>query len=237
MESMSIVSLIINASIVVQLVMATLLLLSIVSWYTIWQRQAVLSKTRKALYEFEERFWSGMDLSRLFVQVNNEPNALSGEENIFRVGFKEFARLRKSTTSDPDAAMEGTERIMRVALLREQEKLESGLPFLATVGSTSPYIGLFGTVWGIMHSFLALANQNDASLSVVAPGIAEALIATAIGLFAAIPAVVSYNRFVATVDRILHNYETFMDEFSSILHRKAHSGSPEEPQPSKPNFR
>ena len=176
-----------------------------------------------ALKGFEERFWSGMDLSRLFVQVNTEPNHYSGEENIFRAGFKEFARLRKSAHSDPEAVMAGTERSMRVALLREQEKLEMYLPFLATVGSTSPYIGLFGTVWGIMHSFLALANETQATLSVVAPGIAEALIATAIGLFAAIPAVISYNRFSAEVDRLLHNYETFMDEFSSILHRKAHS--------------
>ncbi len=120
--------------------------------------------------------------------------------------------------------MEGTERAMRVALLREQEKLELHLPFLATVGSTSPYIGLFGTVWGIMHSFLNLANQQQATLAAVAPGIAEALIATAIGLFAAIPAVVGYNRFSSVVDRLLHSYETFSDEFSSILHRKAHSG-------------
>ena len=227
MESMSVVSLIINASIVVQLVMLILFSLSMMSWYMIWQRQSVLSKTKKALQNFEERFWSGMDLSRLFVQVNTEPNAFSGEENIFRAGFKEFARLRKSAHSDPDAVMAGTERTMRVALLREQEKLEAYLPFLATVGSTSPYIGLFGTVWGIMHSFLALANQTQATLSVVAPGIAEALIATAIGLFAAIPAVISYNRFSSSVDHLLHNYETFMDEFSSILHRKAHSSEPE----------
>lgn len=227
MESMSVVSLIINASIVVQLVMLILFSLSMISWYMIWQRQAVLSKTKKALMNFEERFWSGIDLSRLFVQVNTEPNAFSGEENIFRAGFKEFARLRKSAHSDPEAVMAGTERSMRVALLREQEKLETHLPFLATVGSTSPYIGLFGTVWGIMHSFLALANETQATLSVVAPGIAEALIATAIGLFAAIPAVISYNRFSSSVDHLLHNYETFMDEFSSILHRKAHSSEPE----------
>lgn len=227
MESMSVVSLIVNASIVVQLVMLILFSLSMISWYMIWQRQTVLSKTTKALQNFEERFWSGMDLSRLFVQVNTEPNHFSGEENIFRAGFKEFARLRKSGGSDADSVMEGTERSMRVALLREQEKLEEHLSFLATVGSTSPYIGLFGTVWGIMHSFLALANQTQATLSVVAPGIAEALIATAIGLFAAIPAVISYNRFSSVVDRLLHNYETFMDEFSSILHRKAHSSEPE----------
>ncbi len=223
MESMSVLSLIANASIVVQIIMLILFSLSMISWYMISQRQSVLSKTKRALNEFEERFWSGIDLSRLFVQVNTEPNQHSGEENIFRAGFKEFARLRKSSNSDPESVMAGTERSMRVALLREQEKLEKHLPFLATVGSTSPYIGLFGTVWGIMHSFLALANENQATLSLVAPGIAEALIATAIGLFAAIPAVIGYNRFSSSVDSLLHNYETFMDEFSSILHRKAHS--------------
>ncbi len=231
MESMSVWRLIIDASIVVQLVMLILMALSVISWYMIWQRQTTMSKTRRALQNFEERFWSGIDLSRLFVQVNSEPNAFSGQENIFRAGFKEFARLRKNVGSDPDSVMEGTERSMRVALLREQEKLEANLPFLATVGSTSPYIGLFGTVWGIMHSFLALANESQATLSLVAPGIAEALIATAIGLFAAIPAVVAYNRYSALVDRLLHSYETFMDEFSSILHRKAHSGEPEEKKP------
>ena len=224
MESMSILSLIANATIPVKIVMLILLSLSVASWYMIWQRQSVMSKTEKAQASFEERFWSGIDLSRLFVQVNTDPNPHCGQENIFRAGFKEFARLRKNLNSDPDSVMEGTERAMRVALLREQEKLELHLPFLATVGSTSPYIGLFGTVWGIMHSFLNLANQQQATLAAVAPGIAEALIATAIGLFAAIPAVVGYNRFSSVVDRLLHSYETFSDEFSSILHRKAHSG-------------
>ncbi|MEZ5505446.1 MAG: protein TolQ [Gammaproteobacteria bacterium] len=221
---MSVLSLIANASWVVKLVMLTLLGLSIVSWYMIWQRQTIMSQAQRAMTSFEERFWSGIDLSRLFVQINAEPNPHSGQENIFRAGFKEFARLRKNLNSDPDSVMEGTERAMRVAFLREQEKLEMHLPFLATVGSTSPYIGLFGTVWGIMHSFLSLANQQQATLAAVAPGIAEALIATAIGLFAAIPAVVGYNRFSANVDRLLHSYETFSDEFSSILHRKAHAG-------------
>lgn len=224
MESMSILSLIANATIPVKIVMLILFSLSVASWYMIWQRQTIMSKTQKAQASFEERFWSGIDLSRLFVQVNTDPNPHCGQENIFRAGFKEFARLRKNVNSDPDSVMEGTERAMRVALLREQEKLEMHLPFLATVGSTSPYIGLFGTVWGIMHSFLNLANQQQATLAAVAPGIAEALIATAIGLFAAIPAVVGYNRFSSVVDRLLHSYETFSDEFSSILHRKAHSG-------------
>ena len=224
MESMSILSLIANATWVVKIVMLILLSLSLISWYMIWQRQTLMTRTERAKENFEERFWSGIDLSRLFVQVNSESNVHSGQENIFRAGFKEFARLRKNLHSDPDSVMAGTERAMRVALLREQEKLEANLSFLATVGSTSPYIGLFGTVWGIMHSFLALANQQHATLAAVAPGIAEAIIATAIGLFAAIPAVVAYNRFSAMVDRVLHSYETFSDEFSSILHRKAHAG-------------
>lgn len=226
-DSMSIVSLILNATLVVKFVMLTLFGLSIASWYMIWERRTVLGESRRAADEFDERFWSGIDLSRLYVQVNNEPDPFSGHESIFRAGFKEFARLRKSGNVEPDFVMEGAERAMRVALLKEQEKLEMHLPFLATVGSTSPYIGLFGTVWGIMHSFLNLANQNQATLAAVAPGIAEALIATAIGLVAAIPAVVAYNRYSAMADRLLHNYGTFSDEFSSILHRKAHSREPD----------
>jgi biopolymer transport protein TolQ len=222
-HSMSITSLILNATWVVQIVMLILLGLSVSSWYMIWQRRTVLGEARRSADEFEERFWSGIDLSRLFMQVNSDPNPFSGHEAIFRSGFKEFARLRKAGNVEPDSIMEGAERAMKVAMLKEQEKLEAHLPFLATVGSTSPYIGLFGTVWGIMHSFINLANQNQATLSAVAPGIAEALIATAIGLVAAIPAVIAYNRYAAMVDRLLHNYETFSDEFSSILHRKAHS--------------
>lgn len=222
-DSMSITSLILNATWVVQIVMLILLGLSVSSWYMIWQRRTVLGEARRSADVFEERFWSGIDLSRLFMQVNSDPDPFSGHESIFRAGFKEFARLRKSGNLEADYIMEGAERAMRVAMLKEQEKLEAHLPFLATVGSTSPYIGLFGTVWGIMHSFINLANQNQATLSAVAPGIAEALIATAIGLVAAIPAVIAYNKYAAMVDRLLHNYETFSDEFSSILHRKAHS--------------
>lgn len=222
-NTMSITSLILNATWVVQIVMLILLGLSVSSWYMIWQRRTILGEARRSADEFEERFWSGIDLSRLFMQVNSDPDPYCGHESIFRAGFKEFARLRKSGNLEADSVMEGSERAMRVAMLKEQEKLEAHLPFLATVGSTSPYIGLFGTVWGIMHSFINLANQNQATLSAVAPGIAEALIATAIGLVAAIPAVIAYNRYSAMVDRLLHNYETFSDEFSSILHRKAHS--------------
>ena len=222
-ESMSIWSLIANATLVVQFVMLILVGLSFTSWYFIWRRQTVLSAAKRSIAEFEERFWSGIDLSRLYVQINSAANPDSGQENVFRAGFKEFARLRKNPNSDPDAVMEGAERAMRVVLLREQEKLDENLPFLATVGSTSPYVGLFGTVWGIMNSFLSLANEQQASLAAVAPGIAEALIATAMGLVAAIPAVVAYNRYSSLVDSVLHRYETFSDEFSGILHRKAHA--------------
>ena len=222
-EPMSIWSLIADATLVVKLVMLILLAASIMSWYVIWQKKAILARAKASLFIFEEQFWSGIDLSRLFVQVNKQPSIDSGAENIFTAGFKEFARLRKNASSDPDAVMQGSERAMRVALLREQEKLDEHLSFLATVGSTSPYIGLFGTVWGIMNSFISLANEQQATLAVVAPGIAEALIATAIGLFAAIPAAIFYNRFSSSVDQVLHKYETFSDEFSGILHRKAHA--------------
>lgn len=219
----SITGLLLNATVVVQLVMLTLVSLSVLSWYLMINRRKVLKRAERMAFEFEDRFWSGVDLSRLFVQVNSEPNLDCGQENIFRTGFKEFARLRKSESADADSVMQGAERAMRVALLREQEKLETGLPVLATIGSVSPYIGLFGTVWGIMHSFLSLANQQQATLAAVAPGIAEALIATAMGLVAAVPAVVAYNHFSSVVDRLLHGYDAFSDEFSGILHRKAHA--------------
>ncbi|PIE41925.1 MAG: protein TolQ [Gammaproteobacteria bacterium] len=221
----SIPGLIQHATFVVQLVMLVLCLLSVVSLYLAYNRHSLIKRAKKSSVAFEDRFWSGVDLSRLFIQVNNEPNITCGQENVFRAGFKEFARLRKNDAADPDSVMQGSERAMRVALLREQEKLEAGLPILATIGSVSPYIGLFGTVWGIMNSFLALASQQQATLSAVAPGIAEALIATAMGLVAAVPAVIAYNHFTSQVDRLLHSYDAFSDEFSGILHRKAHASS------------
>ena len=219
---MSLVHLIGNASILVQLVMLILLFVSIASWIIIFQRFNMLSQAKKSMEHFENEFWSGLDLARLYVRVNSEPDNESGEENIFRAGFKEFARLRQHSQADGEAVMEGAQRAMRVSLAREQERLDDKLSFLATVGSTSPYIGLFGTVWGIMNSFRSLAEMNQATLSVVAPGIAEALIATAMGLFAAIPAVIAYNHLSAKSESILNSYYTFADEFSSILHRKAH---------------
>lgn len=210
-----------NAGVLVQLVMLLLALASVVSWALIFQRFQVFRKAKQSQVAFEERFWSGMDLGQLYREVNAEPTPFSGMESVFRSGFKEFSRLRQQSR-DADAVMEGTQRAMRVAFSREQERLETHLPFLATVGSTSPYVGLFGTVWGIMNSFRGLAQVQQATLATVAPGISEALIATAMGLFAAIPAVIAYNRFSAMSDALLKNYETFAEEFSSILHRRVH---------------
>jgi biopolymer transport protein TolQ len=222
-DSMSIMSLIGNAGLVVQLVMAALMLASVVSWVMIVVRFRVLSRAGKAGAAFEERFWSGEDLSTLYNQVRKAPDEDAGQEAIFRAGFEEYVRLTK-TSRDADAVMEGAQRAMRVALQREQARLNQSLPFLATVGSTSPYIGLFGTVWGIMNSFRALAHVSQATLAVVAPGIAEALIATAMGLFAAIPAVVAYNRYASLTDELVGECEMFAEEFSSLLHRQAHAG-------------
>ncbi|MDH5326347.1 MAG: protein TolQ [Gammaproteobacteria bacterium] len=219
---LSLISLVTNASVLVQGVMALLMLVSIMSWTMIFQKARVLKKASKAADVFEEKFWSGGDLNTLYSQVTSGRFPQSGMANIYEAGFKEFARLRKQESADPMAVLEGAQRAMRVSLSRELDKLETHLPFLATVGSTSPYVGLFGTVWGIMNSFRALGNVKQATLAMVAPGIAEALIATAMGLFAAIPAVVSYNRYSADLDRIVGRYQTFMEEFASILQRQAH---------------
>jgi len=221
-SELSVWYLIANAGVLVQLVMLLLALASVVSWAIIFQRVQVFRKARQAQQAFEERFWSGMDLGKLYREVTDNPTPFSGLESIFRSGFKEFSRLRQQSR-DADAVMEGSQRAMRVAFSRELERLEAHLPFLATVGSTSPYVGLFGTVWGIMNSFRGLAQAQQATLATVAPGISEALIATAMGLFAAIPAVIAYNRFSAMSDALLKNYETFADEFSSILHRRVHN--------------
>ena len=223
MESeVSVWYLISNAGVLVKLVMLLLVSASVISWALIFQRLQVFRKAKRAQLAFEERFWSGMDLGQLYREVSADPTPFSGMEAVFRAGFKEFSRLRQQSR-DADAVMEGTQRAMRVAFSREQERLETHLPFLATVGSTSPYVGLFGTVWGIMNSFRGLAQGEQATLATVAPGISEALIATAMGLFAAIPAVIAYNRFSAMSDALLKNYETFAEEFSSILHRRVHS--------------
>ncbi|MFY0663019.1 MAG: protein TolQ [Natronospirillum sp.] len=220
---MSYWSLIASASLLVQLVMLTLLLLSVFSWFFIFERVQFLSRAARSNENFEERFWSGMDLTQLFRQVNANPDPDSGSEAIFRAGFKEFTRARQQADMDPEATMTAIQRAMRVATNKEEDKLDNHLSFLATVGSISPYIGLFGTVWGIMNSFRGLGNTAQATLATVAPGIAEALIATAMGLFAAIPAVVAYNRFSNRAESLIGLYETFSEEFSSILHRQVHA--------------
>lgn len=222
-EPISLLHLITNASLLVQLVMALLVLASIVSWIMIVQRGIYQMRAKNAFRSFEKTFWSGGDLTQLYRQSNARTEGIEGVENIFRAGFKEFSRLRQQSGTEPDAIMEGVQRAMRVALAREQEKLEANLPFLASVASVSPYIGLFGTVWGIMNSFRGLSNQTQATLATVAPGISEALVATAMGLFAAIPAVLAYNRFAASAESLVSGYETFSEEFSSILHRQVHS--------------
>ncbi|MBN8445310.1 MAG: protein TolQ [Rheinheimera sp.] len=217
---LSIIDLILHASFVVQCVMAILLIASVVSWAMIIQRNKALSEAIDDTRKFEDRFWSGIDLSKLYNEVSARAN-VSGMESLFKAGFKEFARLHKTSARSPNAVMEGTQRAMRVGLSREVERLETHLAFLATVGSISPYIGLFGTVWGIMNSFIALGAVQQATLAMVAPGIAEALIATAIGLFAAIPAVIAYNRFSHRVEMLENSYANFVEEFSNILHRQA----------------
>ncbi|QEY59351.1 protein TolQ [Pseudomonas sp. C27(2019)] len=222
-DQMSMWSLISNASLVVQFVMLILVGASIASWVMIFQRSQLLRAARNSLNVFEDRFWSGVDLSKLYRQVNSNPDLDSGVEQVFRAGFKEFSRLSQQQNANPESVMDGVARSMRVAISHEEERLEQSLPFLATVGSTSPYIGLFGTVWGIMNSFRGLAQVQQATLATVAPGIAEALIATAIGLFAAIPAVIAYNRFAARGENLIARYYTFADEFQAILHRKVHS--------------
>lgn len=219
-EQMSVISLIWHASFVVQLVMLLLLAASVISWVVIVQRGRQLSASRALHAEFEERFWSGSDLNELYreCQQNYSPSAI---ENVFMAGLKEFSKLRQQNAHDPDALISGVQRAMRSAITREAEALDTHLPFLATVGSTSPYIGLFGTVWGIMHSFHGLAMVKQATIATVAPGISEALIATAMGLFAAIPAVIFYNRYATRVDQLTTGMYTFADEFSSLLYRQA----------------
>ena len=219
---MSFFHLITGASLVVQLVMLLLLVVSMVSWTMIFRRRSALQDAREAADEFEDRFWSGGDLATLYREVSSDPGHAIGMADIFKAGFKEFARLRGQAGAEPRAVMEGAQRVMRVVLSRETDDLETHLSFLATVGSTSPYVGLFGTVWGIMNSFRGLGNAQQATLSMVAPGIAEALIATAMGLFAAIPAVIAYNRYSHDVERLISRYDNFLEEFSTILQRQAH---------------
>lgn len=207
--------------------MLLLLGMSVVSWTMIIKRSQVLSQATKKASRFEDRFWSGIELTQLFQESRSRKNFLSGPEKIFYSGFKEFARMHRSNGKLPDVVLDGAARAMRVSLSKEVESLERNLSTLATIGSISPYIGLFGTVWGIMHAFVALGAVKQATLAMVAPGIAEALVATAMGLFAAIPAVMAYNRLTTKVAKLEHDYMNFMEEFSSILHRQVFAGPKE----------
>jgi biopolymer transport protein TolQ len=217
-ENLSILYLIGEASLLVQLVMALLALLSVLSWYWIFRKWFQIRAMRSNTGRFERSFWSGGDLNSLFQSASSSRHATVGMERIFEAGYREFTKLR-AKSHDHAAIIDGSRRAMRATQQREMDDLEAHLAFLATVGSVAPYIGLLGTVWGIMNAFRGLANVSTASLSLVAPGIAEALVATAIGLFAAIPAVVAYNRFTHDIDRIGIRFESFMEEFSNILQR------------------
>ena len=216
---LSLVTLIAEASLLVKLVMLILLLVSVYSWTIIFKKRSELRQATREADLFEDKFWSGNELNRLYEDISSRPHISRGMEGIFEVGFKEFVRLKKAEPASP-AVLDGAQRVMRISLAREIDRLEETLPFLATAGSTSPYIGLFGTVWGIMNSFRALGEVQQATLAMVAPGISEALIATAMGLFAAIPAVIAYNRYSHKAERLINRYDNFLEEFSSILHRQ-----------------
>lgn len=219
---LNVLHLILDASLPVQMVMVLLVLASVASWMIIFRKKSVLDGAARRSDQFEERFWSGADLSALYRESSQKGQSITGIEAIFEAGFREFARLRQKKSMDARTQLEGAQRAMRVQLSREVDELEHNLEFLANVGSISPYVGLFGTVWGIMISFQGLANVKEATIATVAPGISEALIATAMGLFAAIPAVWAYNKYSTKVDRINSRYEAFAEEFSAILQRQSH---------------
>jgi biopolymer transport protein TolQ len=222
---MSILHLVLNASFVVQAVMVLLLLVSLASWAAIFRKLFDLKRVKALNEEFEESFYSGATLNELFASAVKNAKKVGPMERIFASGMREFQKLRERRITDPGSLLDGTRRAMRAGYQREMDAVESQLSFLATVGSVSPYVGLFGTVWGIMHAFTGLASLQQVTLATVAPGIAEALVATAIGLFAAIPAVVAYNRFARDIDRIAIQLETFIEEFSNILQRNVGAGS------------
>jgi len=223
-EPASVLTLVTGASLPVQIVLALLLVASILSWTMIFRKWFVLSAANRATVKFEDRFWSGMHLDQLYSELNRKDEEAHGVENIFLGGYREFRRLSKQPHIPGPEVVQGVQRAMRVGLSEETDYLETNLPFLATVGSTSPYVGLFGTVWGIMNSFHALGGMQQATIAQVAPGIAEALIATAMGLFAAIPAVIAYNRYATSVERLITRYEIFMGEFASVVHRQSFRG-------------
>jgi biopolymer transport protein TolQ len=219
-QDLSIITLVLQASLVVQLVMAGLMITSLASWTVIFGKLFGLRKIRADNEYFERDFWAGRNLNELYADASKRP-AASPMERIFASGMREFLKLRERKLTDPAALLDGARRAMRASFQREMDTIESNLSFLASVGSVSPYVGLFGTVWGIMHAFIGLSNLTQVTLATVAPGIAEALVATAIGLFAAIPAVIAYNRFARDIDRIAIQLETFIEEFSNILQRNA----------------
>jgi len=221
-NELNILGLVLAASLPVKLVLGILIAFSVASWFIIFRKKALLDRANAGADEFEERFWSGADLAGLFKDLTSAGERITGSAAIFEAGFREFARLRQRRGVDSRALLEGAQRAMRVAVTREIDRLEQSLEFLANVGSISPYVGLFGTVWGIMISFQGLANMKEATIATVAPGISEALVATAMGLFAAIPAVWAYNRFATKVERLNVRYDAFSEEFSSILQRQAH---------------
>jgi len=220
-QDLSILSLIANASLLVQAVMALLLVVSLMSWSYIFRKWFTLRRAKAQTEKFERDFWSGADLNALYQSAANDRHGAGSLERIFEAGMREYIKLKASQRADAAVQLEGARRAMRATYQREMDDLEAHLAFLASAGSVSPYVGLFGTVWGIMNSFRGLANVQQATLANVAPGIAEALVATAIGLFAAIPAVVAYNRYAHDIDRLAIRFESFIEEFSNILQRQA----------------
>lgn len=224
-ESLSIISLISNATFIVQLVMLLLLIASMMTWVIIFRKRAQLNHALRAADDFDERFWSGAALERLYNELNRKHH-LGGIENIFVSGFRELRRLEGQANITGAERLESVQRAMRVALTEETDYMETNLSFLATVGSTSPYIGLFGTVWGIMNSFRSLGMVQQATIAHVAPGIAEALVATAMGLFAAIPAVIAYNRYANKAERLITRYEIFTEEFAAVVQRQVARSAP-----------
>jgi biopolymer transport protein TolQ len=214
-------TLVVQASFVVKVVMALLVVVSFMSWMFIFQKWFSIRRAGSQTNKFEREFWSGNDLNALYQGAVTNRHSIGSLERVFEAGFREFAKLRGQRGTDPSDMVDGARRAMRATFQREMDFLERHLAFLASAGSVSPYVGLFGTVWGIMHAFRSLANVQQATLAQVAPGIAEALIATALGLFAAIPAVVAYNRYSHDIERLSIRFESFMEEFSNILHRQA----------------
>ena len=218
-QDLSIVNMVMNASWVVQLVMLLLLCVSVASWAAIFRKLSTLKRVNLLNDEFERDFWSGTSLNELFASAAQNAKHAGPMERIFASGMREYQKLRERRITDSGALMDGARRAMRASFQRELDAVEVNLAFLASAGSVSPYLGLFGTVWGIMHAFIGLAGLQQVTLATVAPGIAEALVATAIGLFAAIPAVVAYNRFAHDIDRVAIKLETFIEEFTNILQR------------------